>query len=61
MNTQRICIAMIKPKFSMPKIFELYCVLVLCHFGHHKSFQSEMESELGLTFVDISFPFDATN
>lgn len=29
MNTQRICIAMVKQKFSMPKIFELYCILVL--------------------------------
>lgn len=61
MNTQRICIAMVKPKFSMPKIFELYCTLVLCRFGHRKSFQFEMESELTLTFLDICFLFDAIN
>jgi hypothetical protein len=52
MNTQRICIAMVKPKF---------CILVLCRFGHRKSFQSEVEAELAFTFVDISFPFDAIN
>jgi hypothetical protein len=45
----------------MPKIFELYCILVLCRFGHRKSFQFEMESELTLTFVDICFLFDAIN
>ncbi len=61
MNTQRICIAMVKPKFSMPKIFELYCILVLCRFGHRKTFRFEVESKLTLTFVDISFLFDAIN
>jgi len=61
MNTQIISIAMVKPKFSTPKMFELYCILGLCLFGHHKLFQSEVESELALTFVDISFPFDAIN